>query len=254
MFSLFFIDRPRFAFVISIVISLAGLIAVWELPVEQFPNITPPQVKVSTIYPGASAEVIESTVATIIEAEVNGVENMTYMSSTSTNSGSYSLSITFDLGTDPDLAAVNVQNRIAQANARLPSAVTEQGVVVEKSSSDMLLIYAVTSEGGATDVLGLSNYISINILDALARVNGVGSTSIFGSSDYGMRVWLDPNRLANLQLSPSDVASAIRAQNIQAAAGGIGQAPTSDDQQLAYTLQAQGRLSLIHISEPTRPY
>lgn len=245
MFSLFFIDRPRFAFVISIVISLAGLIAVWELPVEQFPNITPPQVKVSTIYPGASAEVIESTVATIIEAEVNGVENMTYMSSTSTNSGSYSLSITFDLGTDPDLAAVNVQNRIAQANARLPSAVTEQGVVVEKSSSDMLLIYAVTSEGGATDVLGLSNYISINILDALARVNGVGSTSIFGSSDYGMRVWLDPNRLANLQLSPSDVASAIRAQNIQAAAGGIGQAPTSDDQQLAYTLQAQGRYTTV---------
>jgi hydrophobe/amphiphile efflux-1 (HAE1) family protein len=245
MFSLFFIDRPRFAFVISIVISLAGLIAVWELPVEQFPNITPPQVKVSTIYPGASAEVIESTVATIIEAEVNGVENMTYMSSTSTNSGSYSLSITFDLGTDPDLAAVNVQNRVAQANARLPSAVTEQGVVVEKSSSDMLLIYAVTSEGGATDVLGLSNYISINILDALARVNGVGSTSIFGSSDYGMRVWLDPNRLANLQLSPSDVASAIRAQNIQAAAGGIGQAPTSDDQQLAYTLQAQGRYTTV---------
>lgn len=245
MFSLFFIDRPRFAFVISIVISLAGLIAVWELPVEQFPNITPPQVKVSTIYPGASAEVIESTVATIIEAEVNGVENMTYMSSTSTNSGSYSLSITFDLGTDPDLAAVNVQNRVAQANARLPSAVTDQGIVVEKSSSDMLLIYAVTSEGGATDVLGLSNYISINIIDALARVNGVGSTSIFGSSDYGMRVWLDPNRLANLRLSPGDVAAAIRAQNIQAAAGGIGQAPTSDDQQLAYTLQAQGRYTTV---------
>ncbi|MDF1741355.1 MAG: multidrug efflux RND transporter permease subunit [Verrucomicrobiales bacterium] len=245
MFSLFFIDRPRFAFVISIVISLAGLIAVQQLPIEQFPSITPPQVKVSTTYPGASAEVIESTVATIIEAEVNGVENMTYMSSTSTNSGSYSLSITFDLGTDPDLAAVNVQNRVAQATARLPSAVTAQGVVVEKSSSDMLLIYAVNSKGGATDVLELSNYISINIIDALARVNGVGSTSIFGSSDYGMRVWLDPNRLTNLNLSPGDVANAIRAQNIQAAAGGIGQAPTADDQQLAYTIQAQGRYTTV---------
>ncbi len=245
MFSLFFIDRPRFAFVISIVISLAGLIAVQQLPIEQFPSITPPQVKVTTTYPGASAEVIESTVATIIEAEVNGVENMTYMSSTSTNSGSYSLSITFDLGTDPDLAAVNVQNRVAQATARLPSMVTEQGIVVEKSSSDMLLIYAVNSEGGATDVLGLSNYISINIIDALARVNGVGSTSIFGSSDYGMRVWLDPNRLANLNLSPNDVGNAIRAQNIQAAAGGIGQAPTADDQQLAYTIQAQGRYTTV---------
>ncbi|MCL4103531.1 UNVERIFIED_CONTAM: hypothetical protein GTU68_059610 [Idotea baltica] len=245
MFSLFFIDRPRFAFVISIVITLAGLVAVQQLPIEQFPSITPPQVKVSTTYPGASAEVIESTVATIIEAEVNGVENMTYMSSTSTNSGSYSLTITFDLGTDPDLAAVNVQNRVAQATARLPSSVTEQGVVVEKSSSDMLLIYAVTSAGGATDTLGLSNYISINIIDALARVNGVGSTSIFGSSDYGMRVWLDPNRLVNLGLSPNDVATAIRAQNIQAAAGGIGQAPTADDQQLAYTIQAQGRYTTV---------
>lgn len=245
MLSLFFIDRPRFAFVISIVISLAGLVALQQLPIEQYPSITPPQVRVSTTYPGASAEVIESTVATIIEAEVNGVEGMTYMSSTSTNSGSYSLSITFDLGVDPDLAAVNVQNRVAQATARLPSDVTQQGVVVEKSSSDMLLIYAVTSEGGATDVLGLSNYISINIIDALARVNGVGSTSIFGSSDYGMRVWLDPNKLTNLNLAPDDVASAIRAQNIQAAAGGIGQAPTADNQQLAYTIQAPGRYTTV---------
>ncbi|MDF1754640.1 MAG: multidrug efflux RND transporter permease subunit [Verrucomicrobiales bacterium] len=245
MFSLFFIDRPRFAFVISIVITLAGIIAIQQLPIEQYPSITPPQVKVSASYPGASAEVIEGSVATFIEAEVNGVENMAYMSSTSTNSGSYSLSVTFDLGTDPDLAAVNVQNRVAQANASLPSAVTEQGIVVEKSSSDMLLIYAVTSKGNATSSLGLSNYISINIIDALARVKGVGSVSIFGTSEYGMRVWLDPNRLANLNISTDEVAAAIRSQNIQAAAGGIGQAPTKGSQQLAYTIQAQGRYQTV---------
>lgn len=241
MFSLFFIDRPRFAFVISIVITIAGIIAIRTLPIEQYPSITPPEVRVSATYPGASAEVIESTVATIIESEVNGVEGMSYMSSTSTNSGNYTLTVTFNLGTDPDIATVNVQNRVAQAASRLPSAVNEQGVVVEKRSSDMLLIYAVTSEGGATDVLELSNYISVNIVDVLSRVDGVGGTNIFGSAEYGMRVWLDPNRLANLDISTDEVSAAIRSQNIQAAAGAIGQAPTSDDQQLVYTIKGQGR-------------
>lgn len=245
MFSLFFIDRPRFAFVISIVITIAGLIAIRTLPIEQYPSITPPEVRVTATYPGASAEVIENTVATIIESEINGVEGMTYMSSTSTNSGGYSLSVTFELGTDPDMATVNVQNRVAQATSRLPSEVNEQGVVVEKRSSDMLLIYAVTSEGGATDVLELSNYISVNIVDALSRVPGVGGTNIFGEAEYGMRVWLDPNRLANLNLTTTDIAAAIQSQNIQAAAGGIGQAPTSDEQQLAYTIRAQGRYSTV---------
>ncbi|MDF1823213.1 MAG: multidrug efflux RND transporter permease subunit [Verrucomicrobiales bacterium] len=245
MSSLFFIDRPRFAFVISIVITLAGLIALRQLPIEQYPSITPPQVKVSATYPGASAEVIENTVATIIEGEVNGVEGMSYMSSTSTNSGGYTLTVTFDLETDPDLATVNVQNRVAQATSRLPTAVTDQGVVVEKSSSDMLLIYAVTSPGGSSGVLELANYVTINITDSLSRVNGVGSTNVFGAADYGMRVWLDPNRLANLNLSPDDIAAVIRAQNIQAAAGGIGQAPTSDEQQLAYSIQAQGRYTTV---------
>ncbi len=245
MFSLFFIDRPRFAFVISIVITIAGIIAVRTLPIEQYPSISPPQVSVTATYPGASAEVIENTVATIIESEVNGVEGMSYMSSTSTNSGSYNLSITFDLGTDPDMATVNVQNRVAQATSRLPTDVNDQGVVVEKRSSDMLLIYAVTSEGGAADVLDLSNYISVNIVDALSRVPGVGGTTIFSEADYGMRVWLDPNRLANLELTTSDIAASIQSQNIQAAAGGIGQAPTSDDQQLAYTVRAQGRYTTV---------
>ena len=245
MSSLFFIDRPRFAFVISIVITLAGLLAVRQLAIEQYPSITPPEVRVTTTYPGASAEVIESTVATIIESEVNGVEGMSYMSSTSTNSGGYTLSIVFDLNTDPDLATVNVQNRVAQATSRLPTAVTEQGVVVEKRSSNMLLIYAVTSPGGSSDILELANYVSINVTDTLSRVNGVGSTNIFGAAEYGMRVWLDPNRLANLNLSPDDIASVIRAQNIQSAAGGIGQAPTADDQQLAYSIRAQGRYTTV---------
>ena len=241
MFSLFFIDRPRFAFVISIVITIAGLVAIRTLPIEQYPSITPPQVRVTTTYPGANAEVIESTVATILEEEINGVEGMSYMSSSSTNSGSYSLTIIFDLGTDPDMATVNVQNRVSQATSRLPSAVKEQGIMVEKRSSDMLLIYAVSSEGGRTDALDLANFVSVNVLDTLARVKGVGGTSIFGVADYGMRVWLDPNRLANLKLSTADIAAAIRAQNIQAAAGGIGQAPTDDDQQLSYSIRTRGR-------------
>ena len=245
MFSLFFIDRPRFAFVISIVIALAGLIAISQLPIEQYPGITPPEVTVDARYPGANAEVIENTVASIIEAEVNGVDGMMYMSSTSTNSGTYRLTVTFGIDVDPDIATVNVQNRVAQANAKLPPAVTDQGIVVEKRSSDMLVIMAVTSPSGSFDALTLSNYVSANITDRLARIDGVGSTSIFGVKDYGMRLWLDPNRLSNLNLSPSDVAAAVRAQNIQAAAGGIGQAPTQNDQQLSYSIQAPGRYETV---------
>lgn len=245
MFSLFFIDRPRFAFVISIVIALAGLLAMTQLPIEQYPSITPPDVTVDARYPGASAEVIESTVANIIEAEVNGVDGMMYMSSTSTNSGSYRLTVSFDIDQDPDIAAVNVQNRVAQATSQLPAAVIEQGITVRKRSSDMLVIMSVSSPSGSFDALTLSNFISINITDRLARIDGVGSTSIFGIKDYGMRLWLDPNRLSGLNLSPSDVAAAVRAQNLQAAAGGIGQAPTADDQQLAYAIQAPGRYETV---------
>lgn len=242
MFSIFFINRPKFALVISIVIMIAGAIALNAIPVNQFPEITPPQVQVTTSYPGASAEVVEESVAAIIEAEVNGVEDMLYMSSTSGNDGSYSLTVTFAVGTDPDMATVNVQNRVTQANAKLPSEVTQQGVTTKKQSSSMLMVINLFSQDGSLDEVYLSNYASINIQDQLSRINGVGSVSQFGAKDYGMRVWLDPNRLTALNLTTSDVGNAIRSQNIQASAGQLGAPPFNNNQQFQYTLQAKGRL------------
>ncbi|MGI9288431.1 MAG: efflux RND transporter permease subunit [Pseudomonadales bacterium] len=241
MFSLFFIERPRFAFVISILITLAGLIAIQSLPVAQYPEITPPQVTVSASYPGASADVVESTIASVVEAEINGVEGMSYMSSSSSQS-SYSLTITFELGTDAELAAVDVQNRIALATPQLPQVVVDQGVSVAKQSSNMLLVYGLSSPNQTYDELFLSNYASINIVDNLARVAGVGKVSSFGAGDYGMRIWLDPQRLANLGLTSDDVSTAIREQNIQAAAGQVGQPPAAAEQQFQYTVTAKGRL------------
>lgn len=241
MFSKFFINRPRFAMVISIVITLAGIIAVDSLPIAQYPQIAPPQVQVSASYPGASAEVVEATVAGIIEEQVNGVEGMTYMSSTSSN-GSYTLTVTFDLNADPDLAAVNVQNRVSLATPQLPSEVASQGLTVRKQSSSMLQVYAVYSPEESYDRLFLSNYSTVNVLDAISRVPGVGSASIFGAQDYGMRIWLDPNRMADLNLTSADVAAAIRDQNVQAAAGQIGQSPTPESQQYQYTVSTNGRL------------
>lgn len=243
MFSLFFIDRPRFAFVISIVIVLSGLMAVQMLPVAQYPEITPPQVEVQAIYPGASAEVVEATVATVIEAEVNGVEGMSHMSSTSSGTGNYSLTVTFDLGTDPDLASVNVQNRISLATPKLPQDVVNQGISVQKRSASFLQAFGLYSPGGTYDELFLSNYASIHIIDNLSRVPGVGSVDLFGVGEYGMRVWLDPDRLANFGLTGADVAAAIREQNIQAAAGRIGQAPAAANQQFQYSVTTQGRLA-----------
>ncbi|MCG8546457.1 MAG: efflux RND transporter permease subunit, partial [Alphaproteobacteria bacterium] len=238
----FFIDRPKFAFVISIVITLAGLIAIMTIPVAQYPKISPPSVRVSATYPAASAEVIKDTVAAPIEAQVNGVENMQYMSSTSSDDGSYSLSVTFEIGTDPDIAAVELQNRLSLALPRLPEEVTRQGVTVRKRSSDMLMVVNLTSPNGTHDALFLSNYASINILDALVRVDGVGDATIYGARDYGMRIWLDPDRMASLGLTTTDVVDAIRAQNIQASAGQLGSPPVESDQQFQYTLRAKGRL------------
>lgn len=241
MFSGFFIERPRFAFVISILITLAGLVALRSLPVAQYPDITPPQVTVSASYPGASASVVEDTIASVIEAEVNGVEGMSYMSSSSSQ-GNYSLTVTFALGTDADLAAVDVQNRVALASPRLPPDVVEQGVAVAKQAANMLLVYGLSSPKRTYDELFLSNYASINIVDNLARVAGVGKVSSFGSGDYGMRIWLDPQRLANLGLTSEDVSRAIREQNVQAAAGQVGQPPAAAQQQFQYTVIAKGRL------------
>ncbi len=241
MFSQFFINRPRFALVISIVITLAGIIAIGALPIAQYPQIAPPQVQVSAVYPGASAEVVEATVAGIIEEQVNGVEGMSYMSSTS-SSGSYTLNITFDLNADPDLAAVNVQNRVSLATSQLPSVVAAQGLTVRKQSTSMLQVYAIYSPEESYDQLFLSNYSTVNVLDSLSRVEGVGNASIFGAQDYGMRVWLDPNRMTDLNLTTSDISAAIQDQNVQAAAGQIGQAPTPELQQYQYTVSTQGRL------------
>lgn len=244
MFSAFFIDRPKFAIVISVVITIIGLIALKVMPAAEFPDIVPPQVQVTANYPGASAEVVEQSVGAPIEAQVNGVDDMLYMSSTSSNSGSYTLTITFKVGTNPDIAAVNVQNRVALATPQLPSDVTRQGVTTKKQSNSMLLIVNLYSKENDKDELYLSNYASINLQDSLARIPGVGGASQFTAQDYGMRIWLDPQKLESLGLTSDDVSQAIQSQNIQASAGQIGAPPYGGAKpSFQYTLQAKGRLS-----------
>ena len=242
MLSAFFIDRPKFAFVIAIVTVLAGLLALGALPVAEYPELTPPQVQVSAKYPGADAMVVAETVAAVIEAEVNGVEGMTYMSSKSANDGSYTLTVTFSIETDPDTAQVNVQNRVSQAMPKLPEEAKRQGITTEKKSTSMLMVISVFSPEETYDDIFLSNYSSINLRDTLARVSGVASVDILGARDYGMRIWLDPDRLTGLGLTASDVIAAVREQNLQAAPGAIGQQPAPATQQFQYTLTAQGRL------------
>lgn len=245
MFSQFFINRPKFAFVISIVISLAGLIALQVLPIAEFPKIAPPVIEVSTDYPGANAEVVKQAIAGPIEDEVNGVEGMLYMSSKSANDGSYTLSVTFEIGTDPDLAQINVQNRVNRATPKLPADVAKQGVTVDKKSTDMLLIVNLYSPDDSYDGLFLSNFASINVKSELSRIDGVSDASIMGALDYGMRIWLDPIRMASLGVTTNDVNQVISEQNIQVPAGQLGAAPSPPDQQFQYTLQAKGRLNSV---------
>ncbi|EFO33708.1 hydrophobe/amphiphile efflux-1 family protein [Roseibium sp. TrichSKD4] len=245
MFSQFFIYRPKFALVISLVISIAGVLGYLALPVEQFPDITPPVVNVSASYTGASAEVLEETVAAPIEAQVNGVDDMIYMSSNSADSGNYSLNVTFAVGTDPDIATVNVQNRVSQATSQLPSEVTATGVTVQKASTNMLMVITLFSPNSSYDEVFLSNYASINMKDALARVQGVGKADVMTDFAYAMRIWLDPDRLASLGMAPTDFIAAIRDQNIQVAAGQIGAPPVPDGQQFQYTIKAKGRLTTV---------
>ena len=243
MFSAFFIDRPKFAFVISIVITLSGLICMQALPIGEFPQITPPVVRVSAVYPGANAQVVEETVAQPLESQVNGVEGMVYMSSKSANDGSYVLNVTFEVGVDGDIAQVNVQNRVTQATPKLPEEVKRQGVNVKKQSTSMLLVVNLYSPDETYDGIFLSNYASINVRDALVRIPGVSDVEILGGQDYSMRVWLQPDRMAARGITTSDVYSAIREQNVQVAAGKIGQSPAAAGQQFQYTIQTKGRLA-----------
>ena len=241
MFSQFFIHRPKFALVISIVIIIAGLLSLNILPVTQYPDIAPPQVQVSASYPGADAVTIEKAVATPIESMVNGVDDMEYMSSSSSE-GSYTLTITFKVGTNPDQAAINVQNRVALAQPSLPQDVVRRGVTTKKQSSNMLMVVTLISPDNSLDEIFLSNYASLNIQDSLARISGVGSASQFGPKDYGMRVWLNPDRLLALGISPSEVSQAIQTQSLQPALGNIGAPPISQKQQFQYSLTTEGRL------------
>lgn len=243
MFSKFFINRPIFATVLAILMVFAGLMTVHTLPVEQFPDITPPTIMVNASYPGADAATVAKTVAEPIEEQVNGVEGMLYMSSNSSD-GNYSLTVTFRNGTDIDNAAVDVQNRISMVNSQLPEAVTQQGVSIRKESSNNVLFVAITSDKPELyDALYLTNYAQINITDPLTRVKGVGGVGAFGGGEYDMRVWLDPVAMKARGITPAEVAAAVSAQNINISAGSLGDTPGAGDTQFAYTLSSQGLLT-----------
>ena len=243
MLSRFFIDRPIFAAVLSIFIVLAGLAAMRVLPIAQYPEIAPPVVTVTATYPGASAEVMEQTVAAPLENQINGVERMLYMSSTSAANGVVQIQVTFDIGTDVDQAAVAVNNRVKQAEPRLPLEVRRQGVTVEKGSSSFLQVLAFFSPDGRFDDLYTSNYVTLNVLDVLKRIPGTTNVQIFGAKDYAMRIWVRPDRLAQLKLTNVDLIRALQEQNAQFAAGKVGASPTSGPQELVYTVTTKGRLS-----------
>jgi multidrug efflux pump len=244
MFSKFFIDRPIFAFVISIIIVLAGLAAMRSLPISQYPEISPPVVQVVAVYPGASAEVLSQTVAAPIENALTGVEGMMYMSSSSSSSGVVTISVTFEIGTDVDQATVNVNNRVKQVEARLPEQTRRQGVQVEKASSSFLQIHAFFSPDGSRSSLWTSNYVTLNILDQVKRIPGTTGVTVFGARDYAMRIWLRPDIMSQLKVTVPEVAAAISSQNSQYAAGKIGATPTSSSpQELVYNVTAQGRLT-----------
>ena len=243
MLSAIFVERPRLAVVIAVVTAIAGLVSLLVIPIAQLPNIVPPQVSVTAVYPGASSLVVDSTVAQVIESQVVGVDKMIYMKSISGNDGSYSLLASFELGTDPDINTVNVNNRVQIALAKLPEEVKRSGVTVKKKSSALLAVVAVYSPTQAYDELFLSNYVTINLLDQIRSTPGVGDAQLFGPQDYSMRIWLKTDQLTGLGLTTGDVISAIQTQNVQAAVGRIGARPVSDDQQLQLNIQTKGRLS-----------
>jgi hydrophobe/amphiphile efflux-1 (HAE1) family protein len=243
MISAVFVDRPRLAIVIAFVITIAGALALLQIPVAQFPDIVPPQVTVAGVFPGASAEVVEASVAQPLEAQVVGVDRALYMKSTSGNDGSYTLTVSFALGTNPDINTVNVNNRVQTALSQLPTEVQQQGLVVQKKSSAILQFIVLYSANGEQDPLFITNYAIINVLDAISRTPGVGQANLFAKLNYSMRIWFDSQRLTSLNLAPSDVIAAIRAQSVQAPVGRIGARPISDDQQFQFNVQTQGRLT-----------
>jgi hydrophobe/amphiphile efflux-1 (HAE1) family protein len=239
----FFINRPIFASVLSIVFVILGAVAFTRLPVAQYPEIAPPVINVSGQYPGANAEVVASTVVAPIEEQINGVENMIYMSSNSNGDGRFSIGVTFDIGTNLDIAQVQVQNRVATALPRLPADVRNIGVTVAKASTDLMMVVHVLSPDKSRDSLFISNYALLEIKDALTRVDGVGSIIVFGSRDYAMRVWLDPARLQSLNMTATDVTQALQGQNIQVASGILNQPPVDRAGSFQISVQTLGRLA-----------
>lgn len=243
MFPQFFIRRPIFAMVLAIIMILGGLLTVKTLPVAQFPDITPPTVNVMASYPGANAETVASVIGVPIEEQVNGVEGMMYMSSSSGSDGSYNLTITFEVGTDLDMATVKVQNRVARAEPTLPSSVRQQGVQVMSRSTNIILFVGLESDDPERyDALYLTNYAQLNIVDALSRIDGVGQVGAFGAGQYSMRVWLDPDLMKARGISAGEVNAAIQSQNMEVSAGSVGSSPGTDSQ-FTFTLTAKGRLS-----------
>src|SRR5512147_176360 len=238
----FFIRRPIVAIVISIMTVILGLFTLKGLSVEMYPFLAPPMIRVTATYPGASAVAVEQSVATPVEQEVNGVDRLIYMKSSNTSDGRMLLDVNFEVGTDQDMANVLTQNRVSSAQARLPQEVTQQGVTVKKQSPSILMLISLYSPKGSYDANFLINYCGINLRDQLLRIPGIAQVDLFGGTDYGMRIWLRPDKLAKLALTPSDVISAIKEQNLQAPAGRVGAAPSPKDQEYTYTVAAPSRL------------
>jgi hydrophobe/amphiphile efflux-1 (HAE1) family protein len=245
MLSAIFVDRPRLAIVIALVTTIAGILALFVIPLSQYPDIVPPQVSVTTLYPGASGSVVEATVAQPIEAQVVGVDKAIYMKSVSGDDGSYTLTVSFELGTDPDINTVNVNNRVQAALSNLPPEVQRQGVIVKKKSSALLGVIAVFAPNRTHDPLFISNYLTINLLDQIKSTPGVGDATLWGPQDYAMRAWVRTDRMTGLSLTMADIINAIQAQNIQAAVGRVGARPISNEQQLQLNIQTKGRLTTV---------